>query len=129
MGGKLAGVVLPGLIFTFLALYPFIEKRVYGLEGEWHVLQNPLEIPLRAGVMLGVFSGLLILSAAATNDILSRMFGIPIEAITWIARVSVIVVPIVLGLGIARYSRRRLARRNRQVPSSEAEEQQRYVAA
>lgn len=128
-GPFVAGIVLPGLIFTFLAAYPFIEKRVYKLDGEWHVLQNPLEIPLRAGVMLGVFSGLLILSAAATNDILSRMFGIPIEAITWIARIAVVVVPIVLGLGIARYSRRRLARRGRQVPTSEAEDQQRYVAA
>ncbi len=128
-GPFVAGVVLPGLIFTFLAFYPFLEKRVYRLEGEWHVLQNPLEIPLRAGVMLGVFSGLLILSAAATNDILSRMFGIPIEAITWISRIAVIVVPVVLGLGIARYSRRRLARRGRAVPSSEAEDQRRYVAA
>ena len=128
-GPFVAGVVLPGLIFTFLAAYPFIEKRVYGLEGEWHVLQNPLEIPLRAGVMLGVFSGLLILSAAATNDILSRMFGIPIEAMTWFFRVAVIVVPVVLGVGIARYSRGRLRRRGLVVPTSEAEEQQRYIAA
>ena len=128
-GPFVAGVVLPGLIFTFLAFYPFLEKRVYGLQGDWHVLQNPLEIPLRAGVMLGVFSGLLILSAAATNDILSRMFGIPIEAMTWFFRVTVIVVPVVLALGIVRYSRRRLQRRGLVVPTSEAEEQQRYVAA
>ncbi|HSJ46454.1 MAG TPA: cytochrome b N-terminal domain-containing protein [Euzebyales bacterium] len=128
-GPFVAGVVLPGLIFTFLAAYPFIEKRVYGLEGEWHVLQNPLEIPLRAAVMLGVFSGLLILAAAATNDILSRMFGIPIEAMTWFFRVAVIVVPVVLAVGIARYSRRRLRHRGLVVPTSEAEDQQRYIAA
>jgi ubiquinol-cytochrome c reductase cytochrome b subunit len=128
-GPFVAGVVLPGLIFTFLAAYPFLEKRVYGLEGEWHVLQNPLEIPLRAGVMLGVFSGLLILSAAATNDILSRMFGIPIEAMTWFFRIAVIVVPVVLAFGIARYSRRRLKRRGLAVPTSETDEQQRYIAA
>lgn len=128
-GPFVAGVVLPGLIFTFLAAYPFIERRVYKLEGEWHVLQNPLEIPLRAGVMLGVFSALLILSAAATNDILSRMFGIPIEVITWIARVAVIAVPVLLGVGIARYSQRRLRKRNLSVPASEVEGQKRYVAA
>jgi ubiquinol-cytochrome c reductase cytochrome b subunit len=121
--------VLPGLIFTFLGLYPFIERRLYELEGEWHVLQNPLEIPLRAGVMLGVFSALLILSAAATNDILSRMTGIRIEAITWIARVAVIVIPVVLGLWVARYARRRLNRKGRDVPRTETEEQQRYIAA
>ena len=128
-GPFIAGVVLPGLIFTFLALYPFLEKRVYKLSGEWHVLQNPLEIPLRAGTMLGVFSALLILSAAATNDILSRMFGVPIEVITWISRVAVIVVPVGLGVGLARLSRRRLDRRGRTVPQNAVEEQQRYIAA
>jgi ubiquinol-cytochrome c reductase cytochrome b subunit len=128
-GPFVAGILLPGLIFTVLGAYPFIEKRVYRLEGEWHVLQNPLEIPLRAGVMLGFWSFLLILSAAATNDILSRMFGVPVEIVTWAFRSAVIVVPVVLGLGIAAYSRRRLARHGRTVPSSEVEEQERYIAA
>ena len=128
-GPFVAGIALPGLIFVVLGAYPFVEKRVYKLEGEWHVLQNPLEIPLRAGVMLGFFSFLLMLSAAATNDILSRMFGIPVEAMTWIFRIAVIVVPIVLALWITRYSQRRLRRRGQQVPSSEVEEQKRYIAA
>ena len=128
-GPFVAGVLLPGLIFAVLGAYPFLEKRVYKLEGEWHVLQNPLEIPLRAGVMLGFWTFLLILSAAATNDILSRMFGVPVEIVTWIFRIAVLVVPISLGLGIAAYSRRRLARRGLQVPSSEAQEQERYIAA
>jgi hypothetical protein len=93
------------------------------------VLQNPLEIPLRAATMLGVFSALLILSAAATNDILSRMFGIPVEIMTWMFRIGVIVVPVALAFAIAQYSRRRLARRNIRVPTTEAEEQERYLAA
>lgn len=128
-GPFVAGVVLPGMIFTFLALYPFLERWLYELEGEWHVLQNPLEIPLRAGVMLAVFGGLLILSAAATNDILSRMFGIPIEVITWMFRVAAIVLPPLMGFGIARYARRRLNRKGREVPSTETEAQERYIAA
>lgn len=79
--------------------------------------------------MVGVFSGLLVLSAAATNDILSWMLGIPIELITWIARIAVIVIPLVSSLWIARYSRRRLNRKNRDVPSTETEAQKRYIAA
>jgi ubiquinol-cytochrome c reductase cytochrome b subunit len=109
------------MLVAFLVAYPFIERRVYGIKGEWHVLQNPLEIPLRAGVMLGVWSFVLILSAAATNDILARLFVIDIEAITWFFRVAVVVVPVGLGLGIAAYSRRRLARRGTAVATSEAE--------
>ncbi|MGH3665361.1 MAG: cytochrome b, partial [Egibacteraceae bacterium] len=38
-GTFVAGVVLPGAIFTFLAAYPFLERKVYKLDGDWHVLQ------------------------------------------------------------------------------------------
>src|SRR5690606_12942979 len=86
-GPFVAGALLPGLVFVFLIAYPFVERRVYGLRGDWHVLQNPLEIPLRAGAMLGFWSFILILSAAATNDILSRLLGIPIETLTWFFRI------------------------------------------
>jgi ubiquinol-cytochrome c reductase cytochrome b subunit len=116
-----AGVVLPGLIFGALIAYPFIERKVYGLEGEWHVLQNPLDIPLRAGMALGTFSFVLLLSAAATNDILSRMTGIPVEAITWFFRVTCLIVPPVLAALIVLYSRRRLARAEVRVPRDEPE--------
>lgn len=118
-GPFVAGVLLPGLIFMCMIAYPFVERRVYGLTGEWHVLQNPLEIPLRAGAMLGFWSFVLILSAAATNDVLSRMTGIPIESITWFFRITVIVVPAVLAWWISGLSRRRLARRRLEVPRSE----------
>jgi ubiquinol-cytochrome c reductase cytochrome b subunit len=118
-GPFVAGALLPGLVFLVLIAYPFLERRLYGLEGAWHVLQNPLDIPLRAGVMLGFWSFVLILSAAATNDILSRMTGVSIEAITWFFRVTVIVMPVALAFAITRYSRRRLARQRVRVPARE----------
>ena len=127
-GPFVAGVVMPGLIFGTLIAYPWIERRVYRLEGDWHVLQNPLEIPLRAAMMLGLFSLVLLISAAATNDILSRMFGIPIETMTWFFRITVFLVPALLAFGIHRYSHRRLRRLGRGVPSREVEEQERYLA-
>jgi ubiquinol-cytochrome c reductase cytochrome b subunit len=105
-----AGAVLPGLVIGALVAYPFVERRVYGLQGDWHVLQNPLDIPLRAAFVLGTFSFLLVLSAAATNDILSRITGVPIEALTWFFRVAAVVVPPVLAWLVAVYSRRRVAR-------------------
>jgi ubiquinol-cytochrome c reductase cytochrome b subunit len=127
-GTFVAGILLPGVLFTALAVYPFIERRVYGLTGEWHVLQNPLEIPLRAGFALGFFGVIIVLAAAATNDVLSRLTGIPIEAITWFFRVAVIVVPLGAAFGAAAYARRRLARRAASVAGSEPEESERYLA-
>lgn len=127
-GPFVAGVVMPGLIFGGLLFYPWIERHVYDLEGDWHVLQNPLEIPLRAAAMLGTFSFVLFISAAATNDILSRMFGIPVETMTWFFRIATFAVPAALAYAIHRYSVRRLRRIGLQVPSREVEEQQRYLA-
>jgi ubiquinol-cytochrome c reductase cytochrome b subunit len=127
-GPFVAGVIMPGLIFGSLLAYPWIEKFVYKLKGEWHVLQNPLEIPLRAAFMLSLFLFVLLISAAATNDILSRMFGIPIETITWFFRVAVFVIPIGSAWLIHRYSSRRLEREGLTVPSTEVEEQERYLA-
>ena len=126
-GPFIAGIVLPGVVFTYLAIYPFLERRLYGLSGEWHVLQNPLEIPLRAASMLGVFSFVLILSAAATNDVLSRLLGLPIEAMTVTFQVTSVVVPLVLAFWIHRYSRRRLARQGRQVARTEPEALELYA--
>jgi ubiquinol-cytochrome c reductase cytochrome b subunit len=118
-GPFVAGIVLPGLLFGSLLAYPFVERRVYGLSGDWHVLQHPLEIPLRAASVVGVFSFVLLLSAAATNDILSIMTGVPVEAITWFFRVAVLVVPPALAWAFARHARRRLDRRGLAVATTD----------
>ena len=128
-GPFVAGIVLPGLIFGALIAYPFLERRVYGLSGPWHVLSNPLEIPLRAAFSLGVFSLVLLLSAAATNDILSRMTGIPIESVLWFFRITVVVVPPVLAWLGWRAARRRLARIGGEVARTEPEATGRFVPA
>jgi ubiquinol-cytochrome c reductase cytochrome b subunit len=126
-GPFVAGVVMPGIVFGVLIAYPWLERRAYGLYGDWHVLQNPLDVPLRAGVMVGIFSFVLLMSAAATSDILSRMVGAPIEAVLWFFRITSVVVPLALGFGLARWSRRRLTRYGVDVPTTDAQAQRLYV--
>ncbi|MPZ87045.1 MAG: cytochrome b [Nitriliruptorales bacterium] len=128
-GVFVAGILLPGLVFGALILYPFLEKRVYRLEGDWHVLQNPLDIPLRAGFGLGTFSAILFMSAAATSDQLSRITGVPIEGVLWFWRIMTLFAPPLLALAIYRYSRRRLARRDLEVAPGESAESQDLAGA
>ena len=118
-GPFFAGAVIPGLVIGFLIGYPFLERKVYRLEGDWHVLQNPLDVPLRAAFVTGTFVFLLLMSAAATNDILSRLTGIPVEVWTIIFQVACIVVPPVLAAFMYWLSKRRLASRKASVPSRE----------
>ena len=73
---------------------------------------------------LFVFGIVLLLSAAATSDQLSRITGVAIEPILWVFRFAVILVPAALGFGIAWYSRRRLARRDLAVAEEESGESQ-----
>jgi ubiquinol-cytochrome c reductase cytochrome b subunit len=120
-GPFIAGILLPGLVFGALIAYPFLERKVYGLRGEWHVLSNPLEIPLRAAMAGGTFSFVLIVSAAATNDVLSRLSGIPIETVTGIFRVTAALLPPLLALLLYRYSKSRLARTGLRVAPTEEE--------
>jgi ubiquinol-cytochrome c reductase cytochrome b subunit len=119
-----AGLVLPGLVFGALIIYPWLEKRWYRLEGDWHVLQNPLDIPLRAGFGLGTFLAVLLMSAAATSDQLSRITGIPIETVLWFFRITTLFLPPLLGFALARWSRRRLDRRDLEVARRESTESQ-----
>jgi ubiquinol-cytochrome c reductase cytochrome b subunit len=118
-GPFFAGAVMPTLVIALLVVYPFVERRVYGLEGEWHVLQNPLDIPLRAAFLIGTFGFLLLLSAGATNDILSRLWGVPIETLTWVFRILALVGPPLGAVGIFAYSKRRLAAKGQTVASVE----------
>ena len=125
-GPFVAGVLLPGLVFGALIAYPSIERRVYRLEGPWHVLQNPLDIPLRAAWAIGTFSFVLISSAAATNDQLSRMTGIPIERWIWAFRTLALLAPPTLALLAYRACRARLRRRGLAVARREAEAVSRF---
>lgn len=121
-----AGALIPGGMFGLLIAYPFIERKVYGLEGEWHVLTNPLDIPLRAAMVIGTFSFVLIASANATNDILSRMTGIPIETMVFLFRAALLLVPPALAAILYVYSTRRLKAAGARVATNELEAQSRF---
>ncbi|WP_370326737.1 cytochrome bc complex cytochrome b subunit [Euzebya sp.] len=122
----IGGVLIPGLLFGALIAYPFIERRFYGLEGEWHVLTNPLDIPLRAAMIMGTFTFVLLTSANATNDVLSRMTGITIEDMVFLFRAAILVVPPLLAGLLYVWCRRRLERAGARVATNELEAQSRF---
>ncbi|MEE8600161.1 cytochrome b [Euzebya tangerina] len=124
-----AGAVIPGIMFGLLIAYPFLERKVYKLEGDWHVLTNPLDIPLRGAMVMGTFSFVLLASANATNDILSRMIGIPIETMVWVFRLSMLFAPPLLAYAVYRYSKQRLIETGSRVATNEQEAQSRFDAS
>ncbi|MFI0408124.1 cytochrome bc complex cytochrome b subunit [Actinomadura sp. 3N508] len=88
-------LVVPGVLFTGLALYPFLERWVTGDHQIHHLLDRPRDVPARTGIGVAgvVFFGLLWL--AGGNDILAERFHISLFATTWFFRVAIIVGPII----------------------------------
>ena len=86
-------VVIPGIIFTLMALYPFIEAWVTGDKSEHHLLDRPRNAPTRTGigVMAITFYGLLWIGGG--NDIIASAFNMSINSIIWGLRISVIILP------------------------------------
>jgi len=86
-------MVLPGIMFTVLGLYPFIEAWVTGDKGEHNLLDRPRNAPTRTafGMMAIVFYALLWVGGA--NDIIAVAFDLSINSIIWFLRVTLFVVP------------------------------------
>jgi ubiquinol-cytochrome c reductase cytochrome b subunit len=86
-------VVLPGIMFTLLAVYPFVEARLTRDRAMHNLLQRPRDVPVRTalGVMGLVFYCWLWLLGG--NDVWATVFDISLNATTWIGRVGIIVLP------------------------------------
>ena len=87
------GVIIPGLLFTVLGAYPFVEAWVTGDRREHHVAERPRNNPVRTGIGVATLTAFIVLVIAGSNDILATHFGLSINDITWVLRVALIVAP------------------------------------
>ncbi|MFF8841116.1 cytochrome bc complex cytochrome b subunit [Streptomyces sp. NPDC015127] len=86
-------IVLPGVVFTVLFLYPFFEKWVTGDRGEHHLCDRPRNRPTRTGLGVAGIVFYAVLLVAGGNDVVAFSFRISVEATTWILRVALVVAP------------------------------------
>ena len=92
-----AGVLLPGVLITALAAYPFIERAVIGEPGRPHVRQRLLDVPFRAVAVSVMTTFAVVLTLSAGVDVLSFWFPVPVEAVVVTFRVLLVVAPFVAG--------------------------------
>ncbi|GAA2441730.1 ubiquinol-cytochrome c reductase cytochrome b subunit [Actinomadura vinacea] len=87
-------LVVPGILFTGLAVYPFLERWVTGDHQVHNLLDRPRDVPARTGIGFGgvVFFG--VLWAAGGNDIIAYKFDIPLFWTTWFFRIAIIMGPV-----------------------------------
>jgi ubiquinol-cytochrome c reductase cytochrome b subunit len=88
------GVVLPGILFTLMGVYPWIEQKFITKDHDYHhLLDRPRDNPTRTAIGWMSLSFYLVLLFAGGNDILAKTFHISLYATTWFFRVCLIVVP------------------------------------
>lgn len=93
----LPGLVVPGLIFTILALWPFLEARMTG-DREWHnYAQHPREAPVRSAIGAAGVTFFVVLAVAGGNDVVAKFLGIEVDSFNTILRLAVFLGPVLSG--------------------------------
>lgn len=85
--------LLCGILVVLLFAYPFIEAKQTGDKAHHNLLQRPRDVPVRSGLgaMALVFYTLLTLSGG--NDLIAYHFQISLNAMTWVGRIGLIILP------------------------------------
>ncbi|MFN2590285.1 MAG: cytochrome bc complex cytochrome b subunit [Actinomycetota bacterium] len=91
-------VLLPGVTFVVLYLWPFLEARFTGDREAHNLLDRPSDHPVRTAIGAGAFSFYALLFLAASNDLVALLLHVSVGAITWTFRILVVTVPPLVGV-------------------------------
>ncbi|HET9729784.1 MAG TPA: ubiquinol-cytochrome c reductase cytochrome b subunit [Acidimicrobiia bacterium] len=91
-------VVFPSLTFVILYAWPFIDKVLTRDRAEHHVIDRPRDRPGRSAFGMAVLTFYAILLAAGSQDIIASELNATMAPVTWTLRISVLVVPVIVGM-------------------------------
>jgi ubiquinol-cytochrome c reductase cytochrome b subunit len=89
------GVVLPGVLFTGMYLWPWIERRITGDHRSHDLLDFPRDVPWRTALGIAVMTLMLILTVAGGNDVIAALLSVSVETVTRSLRAAALVGPVV----------------------------------
>jgi ubiquinol-cytochrome c reductase cytochrome b subunit len=96
------GAGFPLVVFLFLYLWPWLERKVTGDDAWHHVLDRPRDSPWRTAIGAAVLAWVAVVFVAGSADRVSVLFGISYTRQIWVYRVVVWVLPIVVLLATKR---------------------------
>jgi ubiquinol-cytochrome c reductase cytochrome b subunit len=104
------GVLLPGVTFTLLFLWPFLEARFTGDREVHHLCDRPRDRPWRTAFGIATLTFYVVLFLAAGSDVIASTFGLSVNAVFWAFRVLLFALPLATGWVAHRLCRELLAR-------------------
>ncbi len=90
-------IALPGITFTLLYLWPFLERRVTHDYAEHNLLDRPSDRPMRTALGVGVLTFYAVLLLAGAQDIWAQKLDVSLTAVLWTFRILLFTLPVLLG--------------------------------
>lgn len=91
------GAALPGAVFALLYAWPLLEARVTGDHAEHHVAERPRDRPGRTALGAAGLTALTVFLMAGSHDLQALIVRVPIEEVTRLYRILLVVAPLVVG--------------------------------
>ncbi|WIM66996.1 cytochrome bc complex cytochrome b subunit [Corynebacterium breve] len=85
--------LMAGIMVVLLFAYPWIEKRITGDDAHHNLLQRPRDVPVRTGLGVMGIVFFLLLTLSGGNDLFAYHFQISLNAMTWVGRIGLIILP------------------------------------
>jgi ubiquinol-cytochrome c reductase cytochrome b subunit len=89
-------ILLPGITFNLIFVWPWIEAKLTGDRAEHHLLDRPRDRPKRTALGAAVFAFYFVLFGASATDVLANYLSLSLNFVLWTFRVLCIVVPIIV---------------------------------
>jgi ubiquinol-cytochrome c reductase cytochrome b subunit len=91
-------VLIPGLTFTLLYAWPFLEAWITKDNGPHHILDRPRDRPVRTALGAATLSFYSVLFFAASNDLIAKGLAVPVDEVTTIFLALAFALPPVVAL-------------------------------
>ncbi len=89
-------MLMPTALIGLVVAYPWLEAWATGRTGEHHLLDRPRNVPTRTALGAAFLSFYLLLFIASGDDIISTTFHLAFNDITFLFRVLIFVVPVLV---------------------------------
>jgi len=109
-------ILLPGITFNLLYLWPFLEAKITGDHDPHNLLNRPRDVPFRTALGVAALAFYVVLFVAGGNDVIAGLFSLPLEYVTNGLRVLLFVLPLVAGFVTHRICKELRGRDIRVVP-------------
>ena len=78
---------------VLLMAYPFLEKKFTGDDAHHNLLQRPRDVPTRSAIGAAAIVFFLLVTLSGGNDHVAHFFQISLNAMTWVGRIGLIILP------------------------------------